>query len=60
MARLPIGCGIGLRVDQHQSYDGISIGSATVFDRAGPFGVASIVALANAERAVDMAARLRE
>ncbi|MBH0781512.1 acyl-CoA thioesterase domain-containing protein [Nocardia bovistercoris] len=47
------GTAIGVEGDSHFSEHGISVGSATLFDREGAFGTAMVTALANAERTVD-------
>lgn len=47
------GTAIGVEGDSHLSVDGISVGSATLFDRAGAFGTAMVTGLANAQRRVD-------
>jgi hypothetical protein len=48
MSRLPVGDGIGIAISQRTADDGISVGSGTLFDVHGPFGTASVAALANA------------
>ena len=53
LARLPEGLEIGFAAVDRVEHDGLSVGSATVFDRRGPVGVASVTALANAKRPVD-------
>ncbi|MGW4367431.1 acyl-CoA thioesterase domain-containing protein [Nocardia takedensis] len=49
------GTAIGVEADGHLSTAGISVGSATLFDRAGAFGSCVVTALANAQRTVDFA-----
>ncbi|WP_067796431.1 hypothetical protein [Nocardia beijingensis] len=44
---------LGLRAD------GISIGTATSYDRTGPLGTCAVTALSNARRQVDLAATSR-
>ncbi|MER7454317.1 hypothetical protein ABTW96_28970 [Nocardia beijingensis] len=39
--------------------DGISIGTATSYDRTGPLGTCVVTALSNARRQVDLAATSR-
>lgn len=46
LARPPIGDEIGLQADQLVISDGISISSASMFDRAGRFGVCTITGIA--------------
>ena len=53
LARLPEGLEIGFAAVDRVEADGLSVGSATVFDRSGVIGVASVTALANARRPVD-------
>lgn len=53
LSRRPVGLEIGLRALDHVSHDGIAVGTAEVFDRAGTLGTATVTALANARRAVD-------
>lgn len=54
IARPPTGVQIGLLATDHHASDGIAVGSATVYDRQGPFGVATVTALANSRRTVDL------
>ncbi|WP_110180439.1 thioesterase family protein [Nocardioides solisilvae] len=54
IARPPVGLQIGLVATDHHASDGISVGSATVYDRRGAFGVATVTALANSRRTVDL------
>ncbi|MEV0075302.1 acyl-CoA thioesterase domain-containing protein [Nocardia neocaledoniensis] len=55
LARLPVGPAVGFattdRIEQH----GIAIGAAVAFDRTGVFGTAALCALADGQRAVDVA-----
>ncbi|HYG93391.1 MAG TPA: thioesterase family protein [Nocardioides sp.] len=53
LSRRPVGVEIGLRALDHVAHDGIAVGTAEVFDRAGAIGTATVTALANARRAVD-------
>ncbi|WP_109525182.1 MULTISPECIES: acyl-CoA thioesterase domain-containing protein [Nocardia] len=55
LTRAVQGTAIGVEADSHLSLDGIAVGSATLFDRAGSFGTCVVTALANAERQVDFA-----
>lgn len=52
LARLPCADGIGVAPTQRAADSGIAFGTATLFDRAGVFGSATVSALANAHRAV--------
>jgi hypothetical protein len=60
ISRLPSGDGIGLAATGRAVSDGISVGNALVFDRAGVFGQVSVTALANPGRAVRAGAIPRE
>lgn len=53
LARRPTGVAVGLRALDHVAANGIAVGTAEVFDRAGPLGTATVTALANARRTVD-------
>jgi hypothetical protein len=55
LTRRPVSHEIGLRAVDHLASDGIAVGTAEVFDRAGALGTASVTALANARRTVDFA-----
>ncbi len=46
LARAPLGDEIGLEADQFVITDGISVSSASMFDRAGRFGVCSVTGVA--------------
>lgn len=54
LSRLPAGSGIGLRADSQVSEYGISVGTATMFDRLGHVGNCTVTAIANARRQVDL------
>lgn len=53
LARLPVGYYIGLQADSHWCADGISVGSATLFDDDGPFGIGMVTAIANPAAQID-------
>lgn len=53
LVRRPVSLEIGLRAVDRVARDGIAIGTAQVFDRAGVLGTAVVSALANAKRTVD-------
>jgi len=53
ISRLPVSHEIGLAAQTWRAHDGIAIGTATVFDREGPFGSSMVTSLANALRSVD-------
>jgi len=54
LARLPQGLQVGLRALEHVAVDGLAVGTAEVFDRGGTFGTATVTALANTRRTVDL------
>lgn len=54
LSRLPVGMQVGLAALDHLEHDGIAVGTAAVYDREGPIGTASVSALANAYRTVDL------
>lgn len=53
LSRLPDGVQLGLSALDHVQHDGISVGTATIFDRRGPIGTTVMTAIANARRTVD-------
>lgn len=53
LARLPLELEFGVSALDRVESDGISVGTAQLFDRGGVFGTTTVVALANAEHAVD-------
>ena len=57
LTRLPVSMEVGLSAIDRSEADGISVGTAVVFDRDGPFGNASVVAVANPVSGVDPANR---
>lgn len=59
LARQPRGEFIGVQSDSHFAADGVAIGSATLFDADGPFGTASVTALANPAAQIDFTAAAR-
>ncbi|MFB9858772.1 acyl-CoA thioesterase domain-containing protein [Paenarthrobacter aurescens] len=59
LTRQPIEMEFGLSALDRVEADGISVGSAVMFDRAGVFGTTTIVGLANALRSVDPRTRKR-
>jgi hypothetical protein len=56
LGRQPEGVEIGLSAVDRVSSDGIAVGTATVFDRAGRLGTAVVTSLSNAGRGIDFAA----
>lgn len=57
LSRLPAGYELGLRADNTCAAEGISVGTATIYDRAGPLGTCVVTALSNARRQIDFAAK---
>jgi len=55
ISRLPQIEYIGVQADSHFAADGVAVGSATMFDADGPFGTASVTALANSAARIDFA-----
>ncbi|MDT5012414.1 MAG: hypothetical protein QOH57_4031 [Mycobacterium sp.] len=55
LARLPEGVWIGIQADSHWAADGISTGTATLFDHAGPFGSGLVTAVGNPAAQIDFA-----
>ncbi|GGR71562.1 acyl-coenzyme A thioesterase PaaI-like protein [Nocardioides luteus] len=56
LARRPAGMEVGLATIDHVAHEGISVGTAEVFDREGTIGTATVTALANSKRTVDFTA----
>jgi hypothetical protein len=56
LARLPVDEWMGVQADSHWAADGISVGSATMFDRIGAFGSALVTAVANPAAQIDFTA----
>ena len=56
LARLPVGREVGLSATDRISHDGIAVGTAVVFDRAGRIGTTVVSSIANAKRTVDFEA----
>lgn len=54
LSRLPDGLRLGLRATDHVASDGIAVGTAEVYDATGPIGTATVTALANTRRTVDL------
>lgn len=55
LARLPIGETICVQADSHWVADGISVGSATLYDRAGAFGTGVVTAVSNPGAQIEFA-----
>ena len=54
LSRPPQGVQVGLRTLDQVAADGVAVGTAEVFDRAGTLGTATVTALANTRRTVDL------
>ena len=55
LVRAPYGVEVGLSALDRVESDGIAVGTATVFDRAGALGTVVLTSISNAARAVDLA-----
>jgi hypothetical protein len=55
LARLPVGDWIGVQADSHWAADGVAVGTATLFDRSGPFGSGRTTAVSNPAAQIDFA-----
>jgi hypothetical protein len=55
LARLPVGDWIGAQADSHWAADGVAVGTATLFDRSGPFGSGMTTAVSNPAAHIDFA-----
>jgi hypothetical protein len=53
LAREPVGVEIGLAASDRVSADGIAVGTAVMFDRAGRLGTSVVTSLANVRRGID-------
>jgi hypothetical protein len=53
LSRIPDGPQIGLEADSHITSEGIAVGTATLYDRAGPFGTGIVTAVSNAAAQID-------
>ncbi|WP_246227439.1 acyl-CoA thioesterase domain-containing protein [Mycolicibacterium helvum] len=57
LSRLPRGVFIGVQADTHFSENGVSVGSATLFDDDGAFGSSMVTAMANPSARMDISGR---
>jgi Thioesterase-like superfamily len=53
LSRLPLDDWIGIQGDSHWASDGISVGTATLYDHKGAFGAGMVTALANPAAQID-------
>ncbi|MBU3067112.1 thioesterase family protein [Nocardia sp. NEAU-G5] len=51
--RLPVGDRIGLHAQSHLTANGVSVGTATIFDSSGPIGTGMVTALGNSAAQID-------
>ncbi|WP_280276811.1 acyl-CoA thioesterase domain-containing protein [Nocardia wallacei] len=51
--RVPVGDRIGLHAETHLTSNGISVGTATLFDSRGPLGTGMVTAVGNAAAQID-------
>jgi acyl-CoA thioesterase len=56
LARLPVDEWIGVEADAHWVADGVSVGTATLFDSTGAFGTGMVTAVSNPAAQIDFAA----
>lgn len=57
LSRLPEGPQLGIEADTHLTADGISVGTATLYDRKGPYGTGMVTAVSNAAAQIDFTNR---
>ncbi|BCI53209.1 thioesterase [Mycolicibacterium litorale] len=53
LSRLPVDEWVGVQADSHWVADGISVGTATLYDRAGAFGSGMVTAVSNPAAQID-------
>lgn len=53
LSRLPVDDWVGVEADSHVVADGISVGTATLFDSAGAFGSGLVTAVSNPDAQID-------
>lgn len=56
LVRLPVDEWIGVQADSHLAADGISVGTATLYDSRGAFGSGMVTAVANPAAQIDFSA----
>lgn len=59
LSRVPEGDQLGIEADSHITADGISVGTATLYDRKGPYGTGMVTAVSNPAAQIDFASRSR-
>lgn len=55
LARLPVDEWVGVEADSHVVAEGVSVGTATLFDSAGAFGTGVVTAVSNPTAQIDFA-----
>ena len=55
LSRLPIDDWVGVEADSHMVADGVSVGTATLYDSAGAFGSGLVTAVSNPAAQIDFA-----
>lgn len=55
LSRLPVDDWVGVEADSHSVADGVSVGTATLFDSAGVFGAGLVTAVSNPGAQIDFA-----
>lgn len=56
LSRLSVGDYVGVQADSHWTSEGIAVGSATLFDDLGRFGIGMVTAVANPAAQIDFGA----
>nr|WP_280413037.1 hypothetical protein [Nocardia asiatica] len=59
LSRPPVDCELGLRAADAVPAEGISIGTATLYDRVGALGTCVVTALSNGDHPVDLTVTTR-
>lgn len=57
LSRLPLDEWLMIQADSHFASDGVAVGTATLFDREGPFGSGMVTAVANPAAQIDFNSR---
>ena len=57
LSRLPLDDWLVVQADSHWTADGISLGTATLFDHQGAFGTGMVTAVANPAAQIDFSTR---
>lgn len=59
LSRMPEGAELGIEADSHITADGISVGTATLYDRKGPYGTGMVTAVSNPAAQIDFSSKSR-